>query len=251
MYYKKQGKGTAIVFLHGFCETSAIWDPITPLLSKSYQTITLDLPGFGRSRHLEAPTTLSQLAKEVHCFLQSHRVEQYIVIGHSLGGYISLELGETFAESILGIGMINSTAFADGQEKVKTRKKTIRFVEKRGVEAFVKLFVPQLFADKKAKDITTVINLAKSTPEQSVINYSQAMMNRKSYISTLQRWKKPFLFVFGRQDTLVTASKSREHLRYISRNSLVELSEAGHMGTYEAPDKIIKLLIKFVRTIPK
>ena len=251
MNYKRQGSGVAVVLLHGFCENLTIWDNITPTLNKTCEVITLDLPGFGGSRHLSAPTTLSEVAEKAHEFLQSIGVSEYVVVGHSLGGYLALELARQYSDAILGIGLIHSTAFADDEEKVNSRKKTIEFVQKRGVELFINSFVPQLFANKKHSNITTVVELAKRTPERSLINYTKAMMIRGNYLLTLKNWTKPLLFIAGTNDSIVPIDKSRKHLQYMSEACFFELPNVGHMGMYESPDEVTGLVGKLVWTISK
>jgi len=77
VYYQKTGEGVSLVLLHGFCETSAIWKELINELSASCEVIVIDLPGFGGSQHLSAPTSISQVAEQVHEFLASINIEKY------------------------------------------------------------------------------------------------------------------------------------------------------------------------------
>jgi pimeloyl-ACP methyl ester carboxylesterase len=238
--------GASLVLLHGFCETSAIWDGIVNELSKSCEVIVIDLPGFGGSQELSAPTSIRQTAIQVHNFLGSINVNNYFVAGHSLGGYISLELADLYPSCILGIGLINSSAFADDEDKIKTRLKSIKFVEKRGVELFINSFVPQLFANKEEVHISTLKHIARKTPQQTLINYTHAMMQRKDMVSILAHWSRPFFFFAGTLDILVPIDKSRNHLDFISRDNFVESELCAHMGMYEAPESLVNLLTQLV-----
>ncbi|TAF85190.1 MAG: alpha/beta fold hydrolase, partial [Flavobacteriia bacterium] len=47
--YTEQGKGTAVVLLHGFLENQSMWDELIPELSKKYRIITIDLFGHGQT----------------------------------------------------------------------------------------------------------------------------------------------------------------------------------------------------------
>ena len=244
--YRSAGKGLPLVLLPGFCEDLSIWDAITPELSQQCNVITIDLPGFGGSAHLPTTTSLTSIAKQVNNFIQSLDIQEYIVAGHSLGGYISLELAKLYPKSILGIGLIHSTAFADDDEKIKSRNKTIDFVRKRGVETFIKSFVPQLFSNKKSLNIGRMMDMAKNTPIESLINYTIAMKMRQDYTSTLINWTKPVIFVAGQNDTLVPIEKSKAHRDFIPERDIIELPEIGHMGMLEAPLQITKALLSLV-----
>ncbi len=251
LYHQEYGSGEVLVLLPGFCESISIWDKIVQGLGKTCRVICIDLPGIGKSAHLKAPISLSHTANQIHSFIRSLGIQRYTVAGHSLGGYLSLELIDQFPESIDGIGMIHSTAFADDEEKISVRKKTIDFVNKRGVELFIKSFVPQLFRDKKSPYITTVINSAKFTTQDSLVNYTIAMMNRKNHTLTLEKWNKRSLFVAGMEDSLVLLAQSRAHLEYISEEKYVELANIGHMGMLEEPVLIEKCLRDLVCTTSK
>ncbi len=242
LHYQQQGAGETLVLLPGFCENLSIWDAIVPTLGKSCRVITIDLPGFGESSHLAAPTSINQAASHIHQFLRSLNIDQYIIAGHSLGGYISLELIKLYPDAISGIGLIHSTAFADDKEKTQTRKKIIDFVNKRGVEAFITPFVPQLFVDKKSPNIAAMINSAITTPIASLINYTIAMMERQDRINTLEKWEKPIVFVAGKKDALINIDQSRKHLLYITESQYMEITEIGHVGMIEAPNQVIKAL---------
>lgn len=57
--FKVQGKGTAIVLIHGFCETLEMWNNIVSELAKDYRVFSIDLPGFGGSPCLKNKSALS------------------------------------------------------------------------------------------------------------------------------------------------------------------------------------------------
>src|SRR5512133_1365999 len=78
-------------------------------------------------------------------FFKSGEPHSVIVIGHSMGGYITLALAERYPELLKGFGLFHSTAYADSDERREGRKKTIALIEQKGVGEFVKTSVPNLF----------------------------------------------------------------------------------------------------------
>jgi pimeloyl-ACP methyl ester carboxylesterase len=140
------GNGLPVVFIHGYGEDLSLWDDLRATLSQKYKVIAIDLPGFGKSQPIDGPFSLNQIAEIVHDYITLNlQIEQFIVLGHSLGGYISLALAESFPNSVLAFGLINSTSFADKDEKKANREKTVEFINKYGAAFFLQAFVPNLF----------------------------------------------------------------------------------------------------------
>ena len=139
------GKGLPVVFLHGFCETREIWENFLEPLSSVCRVILIDLPGFGGNPPLESPLTIADMAEQVYNTILAIGVDQCIMIGHSMGGYVALAFCEKFPSRLKGLGLFHSTAYADSSEKKQARDKTIDFIERYGTEEFVEEFVPPLF----------------------------------------------------------------------------------------------------------
>lgn len=117
MHYKVSGTGTPIVLIHGFCENSSIWKDLEKVLSDNYQVISVDLPGFGQSPLDNSDLTLDNVATILHDFLKQLKISSCFMIGHSLGGYITLSFAKKYSDMLLGFGLFHSTTFADSEEK--------------------------------------------------------------------------------------------------------------------------------------
>src|ERR1044072_1104493 len=93
LVYHVYGKGVPVMLLHGFAETNAIWKNQVNYLSQSCMLIIPDLPGSGESAmpgKFLNNLTIDHLAASVHAILQNENIEQCILLGHSMGGYITL-----------------------------------------------------------------------------------------------------------------------------------------------------------------
>jgi len=201
---KVEGTGLPVVFLHGFGEDLSLWDRISCSLSKKYQIISIDLPGFGKSQACKTPFTLTEIAEFVHHHLtQVLKIDQFVIFGHSLGGYISLALAESYPDSVLAFGLINSTSFADSQEKKDNRGKTIDFINKHGSHFFLKSFVPNLFTPENqrnlSEEVAKVVQMGADLPNSVLTSYMSAMQRRPD-LSHLLGQPKNILFVAGLLD---------------------------------------------------
>jgi pimeloyl-ACP methyl ester carboxylesterase len=91
---RRAGAGEPLVVLHALGSSSHAWDPVLPLLAARFETITVDLPGFGASPALPAPAqpTPAALAAAVAAALDEAGIERPHVAGNSVGGWVALEL---------------------------------------------------------------------------------------------------------------------------------------------------------------
>ncbi len=250
IYSKKQGSGNPIVLIHGFCETLEIWKPLVNKLALSNEIHTLDLPGFGSSPLPTGAFTLEDIAEIVYQWIIDNNLQNSIIIGHSLGGYITLALARNHHDTIKGFGLFHSSALADDEEKKSSRNKTIDFVKKRGVKVFAESFVTQLFYLKNRsrlkEEIGEVTKVAGNTSEETLVSYMEAMRDRPDNTEVLKSFEKPILFIAGDQDTSVPIEKSKAQFEFIKRPFIHVLNNVGHMGMYEDTAASFQAIRRFI-----
>ena len=123
--YQMTGEGNAVVLLHGFGEDSTIFNHQIDLLKDVCLLIVPDLPGSGLSDFNEQLDSIDAFATCIHALLQNHNIDKCIMLGHSMGGYITLAFAALFPSYLNKFGLIHSTAFADSEEKKIIRQKII------------------------------------------------------------------------------------------------------------------------------
>ena len=243
----KSNKPT-LVLLHGYCENKSIWDSFIASLSEVSRVITIDLPGFGESDLLKE-TSIENFAGEINRLLTSLNIERSTVIGHSLGGYVSLAYAELFSDQINGLGLFHSTAFADSDEKKDGRNKTIEFIKRNGVAPFASSFVQTLFhPDNQAQmpdKVAKLTEMAANTNADTVIQTAIAMRDRKDRVSVLEKTQVPVLFIVGKNDQAVSLEASLRQCSIPSHSIVQFLENTGHMGMYERPEETIHSIKSF------
>jgi pimeloyl-ACP methyl ester carboxylesterase len=246
LFYKDRGKGFPLVLLHGFCETHQIWDGLAEEMAKDFRVITPDLPGFGRSELPITPFTIDDIGSQVTQWLSERNIVKPVVIGHSLGGYVALAMAEQNPDSISGLGLFHSTAFADSEEKKANRDKTIEFVKRYGVAPFVETFVPGLFYQKENPALNFVKELALNTPMETLINYSLAMRDRPSREEFLKSFGGFALVAVGIYDSIIAFSTSQQVSKLASKTMFKSLENTGHMGMFESRTDSVNCFREFV-----
>jgi len=245
MNFVDKGNGPPLIFLHGFCESLEIWNDFTPAFSDKFRTVAIDLPGFGASSSLAREFTIDQVGDAVHTWLKKNQLSDFIIIGHSLGGYVALSLAERHGANVKGICLFHSTVFPDSDEKKENRNKVAKFVREHGVLPYVDTFVPGLFADKKDAAIATTHRIAARTDQATLTGYLAAMRDRPDRSDWWKKAEIRKLVIAGTQDTLVPIEGSRE-MAQIGRNlQYFELEKTAHMGFFEAKNDSQLIITRF------
>jgi pimeloyl-ACP methyl ester carboxylesterase len=246
--FSQQGSGPALILIHGFCESKEMWETFARELSTYYTVYCPDLPGFGESPLAANHISLEETAVLLHEWMEENKIHNPIVIGHSLGGYITLALTELIGSELKGIGLFHSSAFADNDEKKKTRNKTIDFIKKFGVDKFIESFVPPLFSDQhlieQREKIEELVAWGKKSSKKGVLAFIAAMRDRKDRFEVWKTYQGPKLMIAGELDGSVNIEVSRQHQIYASRYH--ELTGTGHMGMFEEREKTLVMVKDFL-----
>ena len=165
VHYNSIGTGRAIVLLHGFLENSSMWDVISESLSKKHRVVCIDLLGHGATENHGYIHTMQEQAEMVVAVLKYLRLRKYIIVGHSMGGYVALQLADLYPQNIKGLCLMNSTALPDSAEKKINRDRGIKAV-KHNKRTFIKVAIPNLFSEKNKsifrKEIAEIIEEGKN-----------------------------------------------------------------------------------------
>ncbi len=251
--YTDAGTGDTLVFLHGFAESKQLWTDFKKPLQQKTRTIAFDLPGFGNNTGNVADYSMDAMANYVKQQLDKLGVKKCILIGHSMGGYVSMAFAEKYGNMLNGLCLFHSSALPDTDEKKENRNKTIEFVEKHGVEKFMQSFVePLFFADNRDK-LRSKIDLMKkigtATPKESITGGLAAMRDRPDRTDVLKKANYPVLFIFGKEDGAVPIDKALEQCHLPNNSMVYFLGQTGHMGMFERTYETRKAIEKFAETI--
>ncbi len=245
IFYRKFGNGYPVILIHGFCETHEIWNGFAEALAKKCEVFSIDLPGFGESPLPSTPFSIDDVGVEIFKWIFDKKINKPVVIGHSLGGYVTLALAKMHPENFAGIGLFQSTAYPDSEEKKSNRNKVIEFVKAHGVDLYIDTYVPGLFLDKKHPAIPLVDKIARKTSKESLWGYAAAMRDRPSSIDFIKNYQKPMLLLGADQDVIIPATVTQELGRLAPRSIVHLLKDTGHMGMYESPEESVKAVEKF------
>lgn len=242
MKLKVQGKGDKLVLLiHGFLEDNSMWESFS--LSE-WQTVLVELPGHG-SESLIPYQTIEELALPIKSEVEHHELKLNAIIGHSMGGYVALELFKHLPE-IDALVLLNSNFWSDSDQKKIDRKRVAELVFHQK-KLFLETAIPNLFAhtDGNEEFILNLIESANRMSPESIAMASLAMSIRKDNTDFLKSESRPVLLIQGDRDKLVPLEIMKE--KTSDWTEFVALP-SGHMSMIECPEltnQVIELFLNF------
>lgn len=176
--------------------------------------------------------------------------EKPALIGHSMGGYISLAMVDKNPGKFRSLGLFHSSSFADSDEKKKTRNKSIEFIRVNGSAAFIRQSTPNLFSNtfkiRSPEIIEALIEQYAVLDPLSLISYYEAMIKRPDRSFVLKGFAGPVLFFIGEKDPAVPLADSLRqcHLPQLSHIHIFE--NMAHMGMLENREQTNWVLEEFL-----
>ena len=245
--YTDSGKGAVVVLLHGFLENKLMWEKIIPVISRNKRVVAIDLLGHGGTECLGYIHPMELMAEAVAAVLKSLRIRKITLIGHSMGGYVSLALSEKKPEMIRGLCLLNSTANSDNQQRKKLRERANKMAQ-TNLSNIVTMSFINLFSEKSKEIFNSEIQLALSEALQtSLQGYSacqEGMKIRPNRLSVLKNNHFKKLFILGKKDPVLPINKGIKEAEE-TQSEIVVLS-GGHMSHIENSDKLIRVLNTFI-----
>ncbi|MEI6020288.1 MAG: alpha/beta hydrolase [Bacteroidota bacterium] len=248
--FSDTGKGRVVVLLHGFLGAHQIWEKTILNLSKSYRVIAVDLPGHGATPNFGYAHSMELMAKCVKAVLDSLRLKKYVLIGHSMGGYVALAFADLFPDNLKGICLFHSNAYADTLEKKSDRLRAIQLV-KANKAVYTKTTIQNLFATKNLKylkdEIAFAYQIAKLTNQRGIIAALHGMRDRPARDLLLGWLQYPIMLVIGELDNVLPYQQLLTQAEMMRDKSILYLEHDGHFGFLESPRQSNKALRQFLR----
>jgi len=246
--YTDSGKGAVVVLLHGFLENKHMWNEIIPEISKNKRVLAIDLLGHGHTECLGYIHPMELMADAVAAVLKTLRIRKITLIGHSMGGYVSLALSEKNPEMIRGLCLLNATAASDDTSRKKLRKRANKMAQ-INLTNIVRMSFINLFSERSKEIFNPEIQLALSEALQtSLQGYSasqEGMRIRPNRLSVLKNNHFKKLFILGKKDPVLPVNKGIKEAEETQSETVV--LSGGHMSHIENSDELTRVLNTFIR----
>jgi 3-oxoadipate enol-lactonase len=237
--------GRTIALIHGYGFDPRIWLPVD-IAFDGFQTYRFSLPGFGSATPVE-PYTISSLARQFWEAIDPVTHPVVHLAGHSMGGYVCIEMAAQQPERVASLALIHSHVFEDLPEKKRQRTVTMGDIKSNGRSGLVGKMIPSLFSDTHAyrELIGALVNRGMEYDDLAWYYGAQAMRDRSDHRVTLAYLTVPVLMIAGDKDKAVPEEIIYNQASLPAQTCLHVYKGTGHMGMYENTPQMICDLISF------
>ena len=241
--YSIEGEGIPVVLLHGFLESSTMWDYLS-LSCLEMKFIRIDLPGHGKSiRFSNDNPTIDYFASCVIEVLDELKINQFHVLGHSMGGYVALNIVRRFPQRLFTCGLLNSNFWSDSEDKKRDRTRVVEIVRKNK-NIFINEAIPRLFHNQHSyhSEIASLIHDAKTMTSDAIAFASIAMRDREDNTDLVNKLSQVEIYIIqGDEDKTIPLEVMKKNLLLMDKLNII--SNSGHMSHIEQSSRVSKLLI--------
>lgn len=252
IWYTDSLKGEkTILLVHGYLESSEVWNGFADRLSSESRVIAIDLPGHGHSEVYSETHSMEMMADIIRELLEMLRITKTFMVGHSLGGYVTLAFLDLYPHMLSGYCLFHSHPLADTPETVEKRKNDISAVVEGKKDLIYPDSVEKMFAPgnidllkeqvKRSKKIASVI------PGNGMIALLNGMIKRPSRVAVMEEGRVPCLWILGTMDNFIPFETIRGKVNLPLNATIVVLQNSGHMGFVEEEENAVGAVNEFLQ----
>jgi 3-oxoadipate enol-lactonase len=239
-----------ILFVHGFPLHRGMWSPQLEVAREAGWTVVApNLPGFAGVPALQH-ASMDSYADHVQQSLMALEVDQAVIVGLSMGGYIAFRLLEHFPNLARALVLADTRATPDNPEQVKNRLALADRVEREGMTWLADSNIVNLVAESAGQDVRSSLremHLAASAVGTAAA--ARAMAARPDSTPMLETIKIPTLIVVGEHDKPTPVATSEDMYARIKNSKLEVIKNAGHMSNLEQPKAFNRVLLEFLNSL--
>ena len=244
--YREAGEGgPAIILIHGWASRLDHWQPVAGPLSRHYRVLRLDLRGHGRSAAPPDGYSMRQFADDTAALARSRRIRNAVVVGHSMGSTVALELARRHPRLVSGVVMVDGALDQYATARDVERTDLWRALADPPYDEAMIAFYANFFPDPRDAALAErVITEAARTPEHAALASWRATLTA-NVPAIARQVRQPVLYVDGGH-SLRPAAAVHEIL---PRAAYAQAALCGHFVQLEAPDQLVAMIRRFVERL--
>jgi pimeloyl-ACP methyl ester carboxylesterase len=225
-----------IVFLCGLLCDETVWQSVASQLQDDFDCSICSFAGF---------TSLVDMARSVNAEAPTN----FILVGHSMGGRVALEIYRECPERINMLGLFNTGVHLPKEGEAAGRQKLLDIADKKGMAAVAEAWLPPMMAQRSLQNQELMQSLRNMVTRYSAEQFHaqiHALLQRPEVESLLSNIKPPTLLVSADEDSWSPVEQHETILKSIADAELAVIQGAGHMAPVECPETVAVIIREFV-----
>ena len=227
--YEVVGTGEPLVMVHGLAESTRLWYKNVPILAQHYRVYLVDLPGFGAMRKFHQHFKLLEAGAWLNAWMQALNLEEIYLVGHSMGGYVSMALAALCPEHVKRLVLVDSIGISAGMSVDSLTPLALRAIRRSTPGLWLCIGYDILRAGQ-----TSIGRAAQQIVELDASEVLSAV-------------RVPTLIIWGDEDDLVPFALGRQLHERLTGARLLVMRGANHCCMYERPREFNKALLAFLQ----
>lgn len=258
IHYETYGRGRPVLLLHGWLGSWSLWRDTIEVLGREFRTYALDFFGFGESgvvgdaagKKRDYAYTVPIYVQMVHQFMERMGIQKAPLIGHSMGGTVSLSTAINYPEQVVKVCVIGSPI--DGRSlnlllkfSGNPRIASVFWVfGGRGLRVFLRGYSYLMARDGRA--MARMMDKDVSMISADSFFQSIGTLHRTNLTPDLHRVTVPTLGMYGKRDIIVRPSEHETLKKGVPHAQIEWFPDAGHFIMMDSPERFISTLRTFL-----
>ncbi len=246
VHYETYGHGRPVILLHGWLESWDHWLSTMESLGRSYKTYALDFWGFGESGKQGESFTVHDYIEMVNQFMERLGIEQAPIVGHSMGGTVSLGVALDHPERAQKVVVVGSPIVGDGLALF------LRLSARRSLASLFYQIFPlgvRILSPIYARDWKTWYKMFERDVSRTTLesfHYSIASLRQTDLRPRLEEIKVPMLGIYGRVDRIVNPKQGNVLAQNVPQANICYFKKSGHFPMLDEPQRFYQTLQEFL-----
>lgn len=243
-----------VVLLHGYPFDKSMWsEQIEAIVAAGFRAIAPDLRGLGETRSSSEVATMEDMARDTAALLDHLSVEQAVICGLSMGGYVAFEFVHLFPARVLGLVLAGTRAPADNEQEKAGREQQVQTMLRAGMVPISIATLPKLLAQRTLEEKPDVVKRVRAmitgADPKGAAAAQRGMAARRDYSEDLAKLDVPTLIIVGREDSIRPVADAEFMHRGIRNSRLEIVEDAAHMTNMERPEEFDDALRTFLKEL--
>ncbi len=254
VHYRDEGQGPCLLLLHGAFSSLHTFDDWTSKLTSQFRVIRIDLPGFGLTGKLNSGKyEIAYVVKFIKTFLEVVKVDQFYLVGSSLGGWISWEMALAYPDKVKKLILIDAAGFLDSKNiplpfkmaRTPFMNKIVKFAINRSM---LENFLRDVYYNRSKISDALVdryydLFSKEGNPEAFFSLVNQRFVDHTRFLKEI---KIPVLILWGQEDIWLPVENAYRFHDKIPNNEMIIYERTGHVPMEEIPWDTVEDVISFL-----